>query len=97
MDIEEVASWKGSIHNPQQYTEVAELVVGPHHGNPFCDSGDSGSLVVDKDGHVVGLLWAKVNDDVLVTDIRVVFESIREKMEWGPDTVFSVTPNFVRT
>ncbi|TRX87710.1 hypothetical protein FHL15_011399 [Xylaria flabelliformis] len=94
MNIDSVETWKGKIHNPQRYTEVAELVVGPRRGVPFCDSGDSGSLVVDERGHVVGLLWARADDDVIVTDIRVVFESIREKMEWGPNAVVSFTPNF---
>ncbi|KAI8634683.1 hypothetical protein F5Y19DRAFT_409597 [Xylariaceae sp. FL1651] len=94
MNIADVETWKGTIYNPQRYTEVAELVVGPRRGVPFCDSGDSGSLVVDDQGHVVGLLWARAGDDVIVTDIRVVFESIREKIGWGTNTVFSVTPNF---
>ncbi|KAI0468838.1 hypothetical protein F4859DRAFT_489068 [Xylaria cf. heliscus] len=94
MNIADVETWKGSIYNPGKCGEVAELVVGPRRGVPFCESGDSGSLVVDEQGRVVGLLWARASDDVIVTDIRVVFESIREKMKWGPDVVFSVSPKF---
>ncbi len=73
------------------------MVVGPRRGVPFYDNGDSGSLVVDEQGHVVGLLWAQADDDVTVTDIRVVFESIREKMGWGPNTVFSASIIGLRT
>ncbi|KAI1261704.1 hypothetical protein F5Y18DRAFT_440349 [Xylariaceae sp. FL1019] len=94
LNVAQTETWKGTFHNPQGYAEVAELVVGPRGGVPFCEGGDSGSLVVDEQGHVVGLLWGKANDDVFVTDIRVVFESIRAKMKLGPNAVFSVTPNF---
>ncbi|KAI0976419.1 hypothetical protein F4678DRAFT_456743 [Xylaria arbuscula] len=94
MNIAAAEQWKGSIHNPNGTTEIAELVVGPRRSLPFCEPGDSGSLVVDDAGHVVGLLCARANDDTLVTDIRVVFESIRAALKLGPTVAFNVTPNF---
>ncbi|KAI1176246.1 hypothetical protein F4777DRAFT_597854 [Nemania sp. FL0916] len=96
INLAEVESWKGTFHNPLGYTEVAEWEVGLRGGVPFCEGGDSGSLVVDEQGHVVGLLYSKEKTgyDVIITDIRVVFESIREQMKLGPDAVFSITSNF---
>lgn len=93
LNLSEVEGWHGSIHNPHRATEVAELVVGPTGISrvPFCEPGDSGSLVVDEAGHVVGLLWARVNQDTVVTDIRVVFEAIRAKLKLGQGAVFDVS------
>ncbi|KAF3761667.1 hypothetical protein M406DRAFT_324210 [Cryphonectria parasitica EP155] len=94
MKIADVETWKGSIYNPNGDVTVAELFVPPRRLEPFCQPGDSGSLVVDGEGHLVGLLWSLADDDTIVTDIRVVFESIREKMELKADTVFGVPTKF---
>ncbi|KAI1313764.1 hypothetical protein F5Y03DRAFT_405224 [Xylaria venustula] len=94
LNIAAVEKENGTIHNPSRATEIAELVVGPRRGQPFCETGDSGSLVVDDAGHVVGLLHALASDDTLVTDIRVVFESIRAALRLGPTATFNITPNF---
>lgn len=91
LNLADVERWKGSIYNPNNATAVAELTVGPKSGIPFCEPGDSGSLVVDEEGHVVGLLWGRANTDTVVTDIRVVFEAIREKLELGQSAVFDVS------
>lgn len=92
LNLSEVEKWKGSFHNPDGATEVEELVVGPRGKSgkeiPFCEPGDSGSLVVDEAGHAVGILWARVDDDTVVTDIRVVFEAIRANL--GQGAVFDV-------
>lgn len=43
----------------RSFVDVFEIESG---GDPFCDSGDSGSLVVDEQHRAVGLLFAKAND-----------------------------------
>ncbi|KAK1955773.1 hypothetical protein LY78DRAFT_697546 [Colletotrichum sublineola] len=91
INMAEVEQWKGTVHNPGGVTGVAELVVRPRNNEPFCQPGDSGSFVIDEEGHLVGLLWGLADDqDTIVTDIRVVFESIREKLGLGPNAVFGV-------
>ena len=74
-----IAEWKGGeFHNPDGVASVDEWVAYlPIGGRDFCLPGDSGSWVVDETGTLVGLLWGKVNDRVLVTDITVVFASIK--------------------
>ncbi|KDN68167.1 hypothetical protein CSUB01_11641 [Colletotrichum sublineola] len=91
INMAEVEQWKGTVHNPGGVTGVAELAVRPRNNEPFCQPGDSGSFVIDEEGHLVGLLWGLADDqDTIVTDIRVVFESIREKLGLGPNAVFGV-------
>lgn len=94
MNIAAVERSKGPIYNPNGAVVIAELVVSPRDMVPFCQTGDSGSLLVDEEGHVVGLLWALASDDTIVTDIRVVFGSIRATLNLAPTVVFDVTPYF---
>lgn len=94
INMNEVEAWKGPIYNPTGAAAVSELFVPPTDGQPFCKPGDSGSFVVDKEGHLVGLLWGMGNDDAIVTDIRVVFESIREKMKLSAGAVIAVSAKF---
>ena len=48
-------------------------------GRDFCELGGSGCWVVDETGTLVGLLWGKVDDRELVTDIAVVSANIEVK------------------
>lgn len=61
------------IVDPKSYRNAIGERVTPDFVNP----GDSGSLIVDEDGHVVGLLWGATGiGGFYVTDIRVVFQTI---------------------
>jgi hypothetical protein len=46
-------------HGPTEIPKLNQILIKPTAGTPlFADHGDSGSVVVDASGHVVGLLWA---------------------------------------
>jgi hypothetical protein len=81
--VAELDVWKGGkVLNPANVVSTAEWVAYlPNGGRDFCDPGDSGSWVLDTSGRLVGLLWGKVNDRCLVTDIHVVFASILDQAD----------------
>ena len=71
------------IVHPKSYRNGRGETVTPDFGSP----GDSGSLVVDEDGHVIGLLWgATGTGGCHVTDIRVVFRTICSYLGGSPDS-----------
>lgn len=85
---------KGTYENPHNREEVREFFVSTRKGQPFCDTGDSGSFVFDGEGYLVGLLYGAQGDFSLVTDIRVVFASNREKLRLNDDAVIDVAHTF---
>ena len=71
----------GVLANPGSVISVDEwLVIGSD--KPFCEGGDSGSLVIDQEGALVGLLWgasfSPVSTHAIITDIHTVIASIKE-------------------
>ncbi|KAH6646510.1 hypothetical protein BKA67DRAFT_541470 [Truncatella angustata] len=94
MNITDIETWKGTLQNRHKYSAVVELILRPRCQQPFCQSGGSGSLVDDENGHIVALLWVLADDDTIVTDIRVVFKSIREKLNLDSNAVLGVATTF---
>lgn len=94
INVAEFEDRNEALHKPLGVTEVLELVVGPRRGIPSCEAGDSGSLMMNEAGHVVGHLWGRSHDDSIVTDVRVVFEAIREKLGLGPGTIVDIVTKF---
>ena len=74
----EIARPIGPDDKPIVLNVVYEWIVYPKSfGQDFLSPGDSGSLIVDEHGHVVGLLWGAIGTGgCYVTDIRVVFCTI---------------------
>lgn len=94
MNVAQVEQWKGTLDNPAKVAIVTEWVVPMRNQQTLCEPGDSGSLVTDDQGHVVGILWGLTDDDTIVTDIRVVFENIRAKLGMDDGAVFGVATKF---
>ena len=71
----------GALLNPGGIVSVDEWLVISDN-KPFCEGGDSGSLVIDKEGALVGLLWggafSNVSTSAIITDIHTVIASIKE-------------------
>ena len=77
--VDVVHEW--TVH-PKSYRNGIGQRVTPD----FVEPGDSGSLVVDEDGHVVGLLWGATGiGDCYVTDIRVVSRTICSNLGGSQD------------
>lgn len=77
--VDVVYEW---IVQPKSYRNDRGQTVTPDFANP----GDSGSLIVDEDGHVVGLLWGAMGTGgCYVTDIHVVFRTICSRLGGSED------------
>ncbi|KAH6958241.1 hypothetical protein DER45DRAFT_214387 [Fusarium avenaceum] len=73
------------LQNSMKNYPSTEYIFQPHYGGKFCAHGDSGSIVFDKNGGVVGLFFRghKINksfDDGwgMITPIEHVFEDIKK-------------------
>lgn len=60
-----------------------DWVLGSSIQSKFSLSGDSGSLVWDSDGYVLGLLWGgmTIKGATYITPMEFVLDDIREKMD----------------
>ena len=71
----------GVLVNPGNVVSVDEwMIIG--RDTSFSEGGDSGSLIIDQEGAVVGLLWgasiSAFRTKVIFTDIHTVIASIKE-------------------